>query len=218
MTTGQDPLYGVAAIAGRTTPVTITAFLLLTFAPGCMGLNRLNVGCDGRLDAMPPGPCAVLHVTAEPARPSCHTLFIWGSVDKPNRESPFAEYLAAAAVRYAELPVIAPHEADRQLAAADLEPTLQPNAEEFDEFVRVLGCDSYLTAHVEYWGRRYVFLSGAAAIEFRVACVQPGRETPLWQAEVRCKQRGMNHREVAVLALREMFRKLGGLSNAHPGD
>ncbi len=176
-------------------------------ATGCAVQNCCSVTGMGSLADTPPGPSAVLRVTsAAPAYGMAHS-FSAGRIDTPNAAGRLAELLAHAARDDAGIEVLLPYQVADQLAKAELEPTLEPSAEQIAQYVEVLGCASYLEANVELWRSGYVFVFSSAEITCRVACRRPDG-TLVWEATVHAQQRNTGDREVARLALYEVFKHM----------
>lgn len=182
------------------------ALLAPALLSGCAVRNCLTIDGKGDLSAMPPGPCAVLSVTARPMPTAKAVQFIWGSVHTVNADARFAELLAHAAREDAGIKVLLPFEADQRLQEAKLKPTLQPTAEDLRKYIQALGCASYLTADVRTWHFGYAYFVSYAQIEYSVACHRADNDRTIWEATVKRQARGMSDRDVARLALSETFR------------
>ena len=157
---------------------------------------------------MPPGKTAVLKVTAQPlGKPMSFGAF-WGIIETPNAPSALMELLAHVAHEQAGLDVIPPAEVNRKLKAAGITFTLEPDQEQIENSIQTLGLESYLTAHVDEWGSRWLLTSTKAAIRFQLSCYLPGSDGPLWTMTVEDARKGLSDREIAVEALREAFRYL----------
>jgi len=184
------------------------ALLALALLPGCGVRNCLTIDSKGDLSATPPGPCAVLLVTARPTAKAKAVQFMWGSVHTANAESSFAELLAHAAQEDAGIKVLLPFEANQRLQEAKLKPSLQPTADDLRKYVQTLGCTSYLTADVRTWHFGYAYFMSHAEIEYSVACHRGDNGEVIWEATVKRQARGMSDRELARLALSETFQRL----------
>ena len=182
--------------------------LVLCIAPACSAYNRSLVEPRGDFGATPAGPSAVVQVTAaSQASPKTRDM-LWGSIPTPRADRSLADILAHAAREDGGMDVMLPHEAARRLEDAGLKPTLQPAPEELRERVRALGCTSYLTVELKQWRYNYVYFASYATIQCRVECRRAADDGLLWEAEVLREARGISDREVARLALAEMFRAL----------
>ena len=176
-------------------------------ATGCAVQNCCDVTYSGSLADTPPGPSAVLRVTSVvPANGMAHS-YVAGRIDPPNAAGQFAELLAHAARDDAGIEVLLPYQVADQLAKAELEPTLEPSAEQIAQYVQVLGCASYLEANVERWRSGYTFVFSSAEITCSLACRLPDG-TLVWEATVHAQQRNTGDREIARLALYEAFKHM----------
>jgi hypothetical protein len=182
--------------------------LALVLSTGCAVRNSRTITGIGQLSATPPGPTAVLSVTAVPHVDPRTGQLTWGLINTPNVEARFDEFLASAADHDAGLDVIEPIDVEQRLLAAHLKPTLQPDEKQLDDFAHVLGLGSYLVAHVERSRLQYRFFWSWSDVQFTVSCYAVGSAQPVWQAHVKRTVRSLTDRQAIALSLREMFRWL----------
>jgi len=177
--------------------------------PGCAVRSRLRITGEGSLADTPPGPTAVLKVTAKPQTSSKSGKLLWGVYHTSNVEKTFAERLARVAADQGGLSVVSPRQVRDRLKAAGLEPTLQPDEETLRRCVDELGLKSYLTAYVHHSSLYYHFFWSWAKVRFEVVCLSAADAHPLWRVEVRRQCPLKSDRETMGLALREALRYLG---------
>ncbi len=182
----------------------LTVWLLLT-SSACAVRQVRAIDGTGRLAQTPDGPTAVLRVTAQPAPGPLTGGASWGLINTANVEARFAEFIAHVGAKEGGLQVMAPHLVEKRLEEAGLAPTLQPTAEQIDDFAKALGLASYLTAAVECSRINYRFVYSWSTVHFRMGCRIPGRDEPVWQVRMIRKMRGASDREVMRTALAEVF-------------
>lgn len=184
------------------------AMLAVGLMPGCGLRNVRTIHGTGSLAATPPGPSAVLRVAVGPAKSPRSRDIIWGSIDTTDADRQFAELLAHTARNDGGMNVAFPVQVEEQLELEGFKPTLQPGTEELRRYVKALDCGSYLTAELKRWGYGYIFFLSSATIEYRVSCHRADNDETVWEVDVRRQARGMDNRDVALLALRETFQWL----------
>ena len=154
----------------------------------------------------PKGKMAVLKVTArERGKPLSLALF-WGIAKVPRAPESFAGLLAQVAREEGGMDVIPQREVAAALEKAELEYTLDPAPRQLGKFIDALGCEGYLTAHVEMWRSTYVAFHSKSTVRFVFSCWVAGAEEPLWSVHVRRARRGVRHRPLAASALQDAFR------------
>jgi hypothetical protein len=204
------PGAALRARANRFVPAVLVALLGLFLTCGCTVRNSRTISGSGSFASNPGGPTAVLRVTAERRSDPRTGQTTWGLINTPNVEARFGEFLASEASRDGGLTVIDPLDVEQRLLAARLEPTLQPDDQQLQQFARVLGLSSYLTAHVVRSRLEYRLFWSWSDVEYTVACYQPGRAEALWQAHVCRAAPGKTDRQTTALSLKEMFEWLKG--------
>lgn len=192
------------------------ALLALWLCCGCTVRAARTVTGSGSFASTPPGPTAVLRVTAAPAVELRTGQTNWGLINTANVEARFGEFLADAADRDGGMTVIGPLDVEQRLLTAGLKPTLQPDEDQRLQFARAVGCASYLTAYVVRSRLQYRFFVSWADVAFTVACYVPGQAEPIWQVDVSRVAPGKTDREATALALEEMFQWLKGVPFSEP--
>ncbi len=137
---------------------------------------------------------------------SGHTA--WGRIATADLAEDFAERLAYVASEGGGLDIMPRPQWKRRLAAAGLQPTLQPTDEQLRRHANALGLSYYLTADVHRSELRYVFLWSWAVVSYDLACHASGDEEALWQVRVEHCQRYVSDREAMLEALEGTFRWL----------
>lgn len=168
------------------------------------------VAASGSFDATPAGTTAVLAVTAREGKTPKSGGTTWAVADTPNADANFAEMVAHVAATEAGMDVLTPADVAEKVEAVGGNSSLQSPPERLPLRARLLGCSSYLTAHVKAWRFRSVFFQAQAIVEFTLTCHAADDGALLWEVEVSRTAVGISDREVALLALRETFQWLKG--------
>lgn len=186
----------------------VCGLVVLAVSPGCAIRDHLTISGTGRLADTPAGRSAVLQVTARADGVPKSVGISWGVADALNADAQFAELAAHAAADDGGMTVMLPFEADEVLEKAGLEATLHPKPKQLKQFVRTLGCSSYMTADIKRWRHRHLFFFSSATIEYRLSCHRADDGQVLWEVHIRKQARGISNRELARLALYETFQWL----------
>lgn len=189
-------------------PGTVAVALLLTAAlPALCGCSpEIQITGAERIPLTPQGRMAVLKVTARPVGKPISLAVLWGRSQAPRAETMFAEMLAHYARQECGLDTMEPAEVTKALDEADLTPTLDPDPKRLEKFAKELGCEAYLTAHVERCRSYYIMFYSWSSVRFVFSCRVPGAYEPLWSVQVRQSRRGVGHRVLAASALECAFR------------
>ena len=94
----------------------------------------------------------------------------------------------------------------RHSSAGD-EYSLDPAEEKLRTYLSILEPDAYLTAELKSWQENYytgVFQD--STVQFTLTCRRPGQSEPLWTATVSRDEAYASARELALDALREVFK------------
>lgn len=178
--------------------------LALVGLAGCGGVS-IEIRNPVGIGQMPSGKTAVLKVTARGVGIPKHAGIAGGIVEVPNVPAHFAKLAAHFASETCDMDALSPAQVNQMLEAAGLEPTLQPDEKQLYDFASTLGCESYMTAHVEAWHYSYFLFWSKATITFVISYYVPGTPEPLWEARVHCARWGVDYRDVAIYTLEEMF-------------
>jgi len=188
--------------------LTVCGLCMALAAAGCSSPPELQVLREPHAPPTPPGKTAVLRVHAVEPESTISLGSVYGNVKPPTPYVAFAHMVAQLCRENTGLEVIPPHEVDRLLKRKGIEPTLQPEGTQVEEFAKALGCDSYLTGRIEQWNYRYNLFGMKAFVRYELECRVPGRPGILWKVRADYVPKGMSERDAAVVAIRDTFRAL----------
>jgi len=186
----------------------VCGLCMVLAAAGCSSPQELQVLREPHAPPTPPGKTAVLRVHADEPESTVSLGMTYGSVKPPTPYIAFAHMVAHMCRENTGLEVIPPHEVDRLLKRKGIEPTLQPEGMQVEEFAKALGCDSYLTGRIEQWRYRYSLFGMKAFVRYELECRVPDRPGILWKVRADYVREDMSERDAAVIAIRDTFRAL----------